>query len=266
MIPKIIHYCWFSKDPLPSEALRCIESWKKFMPDYEIRKWTLDDFNVDEVSFTREALDQRKWAYLTDYVRHYALYNYGGIYMDSDVLVFKNFDSLLTENFISSVECHPGPQEAIELKKRINAEYKRNSAEIKVPGIGVQAAILCAVPGHKLNLACMDFYKSISLFEVLEKHYTAPTVIAYNSEKFGFVYRDTDQNLSESIKFYSSAVFGNYNQYSKKSYAIHCCAGSWVEKGFKEKLKDFLKQNLLTRALYRKYEIKKQSRISEGLK
>jgi hypothetical protein len=265
MIPKIIHYCWFSKDPLPSDAVRCIESWKKHMPNYQIRKWTLDDFDVNEVAFTKDALDQRKWAYLTDYVRHYALYNFGGVYMDSDVLVFKSFDPLLTENFISSVECHPGPQEAIELKKRIDSAYCRNSTEIKVPGIGVQAAVLCASPGHILNKKCMDFYKSITLAEVLEKHYTAPTVIAYNSEQFGFVYRDVDQSLNESIKFYSSAVFGNFNQYSKKSFAIHCCAGSWVEKGFKEKFKDFLKQNLFTRNLYRRYEIIKQSKVMEHL-
>lgn len=266
MIPKIIHYCWFSNDPLPKEALRCIDSWKNFMPDHQIRKWTLNDFDVNEVPFTKEALASKKWAYLTDFVRHYALFNHGGIYMDSDVLLFKNIEPLLTADFVSAVECHPGPQEAVELKKRIDDRYKRNSNEIKVPGIGIQAAILCAIPGHKLNLACMDFYKKISLAEVLEKHYTAPTVIAYNSEPFGFVYHDVEQSLSDSIKLYPSSMFGNYNQYSKKSYAIHCCAGSWVEKKYKEKIRDFLKANPLTRSIFRWYEIKKQEKVKERIK
>ena len=266
MIPKTIHYCWFSNEPLPKDAVRCIDSWKKLMPEFQIRKWTLDDFDVNEVAFTKEALIQRKWAYLTDYVRHYALYHFGGVYMDSDVMVFKNFDSLLTADFVSSVECHPGPQEALIAKRRIDATYKRISSEIKVPGFGVQAAVLCAVPGHKINKACMDFYKEISLAEVLEKHYTAPTVIAYNMEPYGFVYHDIEQTLNESIKIYSSAVFGNYNQYSKDSYAIHCCAGSWVDKKLKDRVKDSLRRNPLSRALFRMYEIKKQRKIADGLK
>lgn len=264
MIPKIIHYCWFSDEPLPKEVLRCIESWKKFMPDYEIRKWTLDDFNADEIPFTREALSQKKWAYLTDYVRHYTLYNNGGIYMDSDVLVVKNFESLLTHDFISALEYHPGPKEVKELKKKVDLDFKRNSVEIKVPGVGIQAAILCAKTGHELNKKCMEFYKRISLAEVLERRYTAPTIIAYLAEEYGFIYRDVEQQLKASIKLYPSEVFANYNQFSKQTFAIHCCAGSWVEKGVKSRIKDFLKNNLLTRRLFRSYEIKKQRKVSVG--
>jgi len=95
MIPKIIHYCWFGRGPMPELALKCIESWHKFMPEYEYKLWNEDNFNVNSTPYTKEAYEARKFAFVTDYVRLYALYNEGGIYMDTDVEVLKPFDDLL---------------------------------------------------------------------------------------------------------------------------------------------------------------------------
>lgn len=95
MIPKIIHYCWLG-DPYPEEIRRCIDSWHKFLPDYELRLWNTDTFDVNSVKWVKQALDSKKYAFAADYIRLYALYNHGGIYLDTDVRVYKSFDDLLS--------------------------------------------------------------------------------------------------------------------------------------------------------------------------
>ena len=95
MIPKIIHYCWFGRNPLPELAQKCIASWHKYMPDYQYKLWNEDNFDLDSNAYVREAYDARKYAFVTDYVRLYALFTEGGIYMDTDVEVLKPYDDLL---------------------------------------------------------------------------------------------------------------------------------------------------------------------------
>lgn len=95
MIPKIIHYCWFGGGPLPEEATRCIESWKKFCPDYEIREWNESNFDISACTYVKEAYEAKKWAFVSDYVRLAVLVEYGGIYMDTDVEVIKPLDEFL---------------------------------------------------------------------------------------------------------------------------------------------------------------------------
>lgn len=95
MIPKTIHYCWFGRGPLPELAQKCIESWHKFMPDYEYKLWNEDNFDVNSIPYTKEAYEARKFAFVSDYVRLKALYEEGGLYMDTDVEVYKSFDNLM---------------------------------------------------------------------------------------------------------------------------------------------------------------------------
>lgn len=95
MIPRRIHYCWFGRRPMPELALKCIESWHKYMPDYEYKLWNEDNFDVNTVPYVKEAYESGKYAFVTDYVRLFALYNEGGIYMDTDVEVLKPYDDLL---------------------------------------------------------------------------------------------------------------------------------------------------------------------------
>ena len=96
MIPKIIHYCWFGHNPLPELALKYIESWHQHMPDYEYRLWNEDNFDVHCNAYVKEAYESGKYAFVTDYVRLFALYTEGGIYMDTDVEVLKPYDDLLS--------------------------------------------------------------------------------------------------------------------------------------------------------------------------
>lgn len=95
MIPKVIHYCWFGRGQMPAMAERCIGSWKQFLPDYELRLWNEDSFDIQSVPYVKEAYEARKFAFVTDYVRLYAIYTHGGIYMDTDVEVLKPLDDLL---------------------------------------------------------------------------------------------------------------------------------------------------------------------------
>ncbi len=94
-IPKVIHYCWFGKNEMPISAKRCLKSWKKYCPDYEIICWNEDNFDFAQNRFAREAYEAKKWAFITDYVRLKVVYDYGGIYMDTDVELLKPIDSLL---------------------------------------------------------------------------------------------------------------------------------------------------------------------------
>ncbi len=104
MIPKIIHYCWFGGNPLPSEAQKCIDSWKRFLPDYKIKEWNESNFDINSNQYVKEAYKSRKFAYVTDYVRLYALAKEGGIYMDSDVEVLKSYNPFLHHVAFSGFE------------------------------------------------------------------------------------------------------------------------------------------------------------------
>ena len=95
MIPKIIHYCWFGRGKMPELAERCIASWKKHLPEYQYILWNEDNFDITSVPYVKEAYEARKFAFVTVYVRLYALYHFGGVYMDTDVEVLKPLDRFL---------------------------------------------------------------------------------------------------------------------------------------------------------------------------
>ncbi len=104
MIPKIIHYCWFGGNSLNDLAKKCIESWKKHCPDYKIIEWNESNFDINSNTYVKEAYGAKKWAFVTDYVRLYALCNFGGIYMDTDVELLKKPDSFLKHAAFSGFE------------------------------------------------------------------------------------------------------------------------------------------------------------------
>lgn len=95
MIPRKIHFCWFGRGPMPELALKCIKSWHRLMPDYEYKLWNEDNFDIHINPYVEEAYQAGKYAFVTDFVRLYALYTEGGIYMDTDVEVLKPYDDLL---------------------------------------------------------------------------------------------------------------------------------------------------------------------------
>lgn len=104
MIPKKIHYCWFGKGEMPKLAPKCINSWKKYCPDYEIIEWNEDNFDINCCTYVKEAYENKKYAFVTDYVRLFVMYTYGGIYMDTDVEVTRNLDEFLEHKGFSGFE------------------------------------------------------------------------------------------------------------------------------------------------------------------
>ena len=96
MIPKIIHYCWFGGNPMPSSAKRYIESWERYFPDYQIMRWDESNFDVEMIPYTREAYASKKYAFVSDYARFWILYHYGGVYFDTDVEVIASLDDILS--------------------------------------------------------------------------------------------------------------------------------------------------------------------------
>lgn len=153
MIPKKIHYCWFGKKPKPALVRRCIESWKKYLQDYEIIEWNEDNFNIHALEYTRQAYENKKWAFVSDYVRLYALYHYGGLYFDTDVEALKNMDCFLNQHLFTGFETKGNPVTAVmgcekqnktigELMEEYNHQYsgdkrciqkKRRDSKRKTP-------------------------------------------------------------------------------------------------------------------------------------
>ena len=104
MIPKISHYCWFGRGEMPQTALDCIDSWHKYMPNWEYKLWNEDNFDVNSQQYTREAYGTKKFAFVSDYVRLKALRDFGGLYLDVDFLVRKPFDDLMNEKAFAGIE------------------------------------------------------------------------------------------------------------------------------------------------------------------
>lgn len=113
MIPKIIHLCWLSGDPYPAKIAKCIASWKKYLPDYEVMLWDTNRFDLNTSCWVREAYEQKKYAFAADYIRFYALFHYGGVYLDSDVEVLRSFNDLLDLPYFLGAEKAQTPEAAI---------------------------------------------------------------------------------------------------------------------------------------------------------
>ena len=104
MIPKTLHYCWFGEGQLSELEQKCIKSWGDVLADYKIIRWDESNFPIKDFPYVSAAYDAKKWAFVRDYVRVWALYNYGGIYLDTDFQIIKPIDELLEKNVILGVE------------------------------------------------------------------------------------------------------------------------------------------------------------------
>ncbi|GHT75429.1 hypothetical protein AGMMS50262_10690 [Bacteroidia bacterium] len=231
MIPKIIHCCWLSGDPLPALYQECVDSWKKHMPEYEIMLWDMNRFPVDSVLFVKQAVEVKKWAYAADYIRLYALYHHGGIYLDMDVMVYKSFDPFLIHSAFSSVEFDP----------RIFYPQVKKKNPI---GCGIEAAVLGAEKGHTWIRDIMDFYKDKEFINDPKYYWKIimPRVLTQVSvEKYGFKYVPVYQVLDQDVHLYPPDIFSR-NSYkftcsditklgddNPIEYSVHLCAHSWYE-------------------------------------
>jgi hypothetical protein len=216
MIPKVIHYCWFGESEKPAFILHCIDSWSRIMPDYQIKCWDSHSFDFNSLAYTREAMAAKKYAHASDYVRLYALYTEGGIYLDTDVEVFKRFDDLLSNRFFSGVEQFP-----IYVSKHKTAGVCNH----------VQAAIMASEPGHPYVKDCLDLYQNLR-FNLGDGHFDMleiPRRITNVLTEYGYVEENRLQHLSEGITIYPNNVIANNVDkiVPKDCYAFHWGVKSW---------------------------------------
>ena len=198
-IPKIIHYCWFGRNSKPAIVEKCIDSWKKFLPDWEIKEWNEDNFDVTASAFTKDAYDAKKWAFVSDVARLQIVYNEGGVYLDTDVELKKSLNDLLSyDSFF-----------AFENMCSVNS------------GVGFGAA-----PGHDYVKAMLNLYGDIefwnhgriNLGEIVCPELNTKALISAVPE---FV---CDGEKTQSIH---NNRFLAVQEYS--TYAVHHGAMSWVD-------------------------------------
>ena len=239
MIPKIIHYCWFGGKTIPLETKVLIKSWHKIMPDYEFKCWTERNIDINWSVWLKQSMDNKKWAFAADYIRLYALYKFGGVYMDTDVEVYKSFDEFLPYSFFSSVEVHDVFYTIG--KSKLNEDNLPYNQGETIPGLGILSALVASEPMNNYVGDCLNFYDSIPFINNDGSFYTdviIPDFLAREAVKYGFRYEDRTQYLDKNIVIFNSTVFaGDYNSLREDSFALHFCFGTWREKTFSNRIK-----------------------------
>lgn len=252
MIPQIIHYCWFGNNPLPEKYVKYIEHWKQVMPDYTIKYWSEKDIDIQSIPFLRDAYKAGKLAFVADYVRLQILYREGGVYMDTDVEVYKSFDSYLNYSFFTSYEFHPQYRE-YRIQRQMTDETGKRIVEdkmLKIPGSGLMSAIMGAEKGSAYIKEMIQLYDSISYEELRRRNYTIPTTLALVAERYGFRYTNEEQHLRDNIVIFKSNIFADYRTCDKSSVAVHRCADSWGSKSTFTSIKQYLYKKKWIRAIY----------------
>lgn len=210
MIPKIIHYCWLSGEKYPESLQRCLKSWKKHFPEYEFRLWDINSFDFDSIPFTREALVARKWAFVSDFIRLYALYCYGGVYLDMDVVAFGSIDSLLDNRFFSG----------LEVRDKEHTE------------LFLEAAIMGAEKGHPFIGQALNLYSQRRFYDdngMMDLTPIPSVLTDLMCQGYGWVRKDVDQWLNDGIAIYSTKTIANSNCPCKKSVRLyHLNNRSWL--------------------------------------
>ncbi len=211
-IPKIIHYCWFSNDPLPELVQKCIASWRKYLPDYRIMLWDTSAFDMESHPFVSEAFAAKKYAFAADYVRLYALYHHGGIYLDSDVEVKRSMDKLLSLKAFTGFE----------------------------DDVHIQMAVLGSEKGGVWVRSMLDYYDGRH-FVLPDGSYDVKTNVKIATELMagrGFVPGNRYQVLDDgNIHIFPRDYFcpkdfaSGEMRITRRTYAIHHFTGSWLPEG-----------------------------------
>lgn len=226
MIPKKIHYVWVGTNPKPELVLRCIESWKEYLPDYEIIEWGNDTISLIDNQYLQEAYEHQKWAFVSDVIRLYALYHHGGIYLDTDVEVRQSLDQFLTNDFFTGHEIY-------------NDKC-----------LPVITAVLGAAPKNVIIKTILEEYENITFIENNKLNMTPNTerVTQYFKERFNITPPYNPESIIELTN--NSYIYPYYYFCTPKpnhpNYTIHLFDGSWIP-GFARRDKLTLRNLSLTR-------------------
>lgn len=221
MEKKYIHYCWFGDKPLPRLAKKCIKSWKKYLPDYEIIRWSEENVDLEECPFIKEAYENKKWAFVADYARTKAIYEYGGIYFDTDMLIKKNIDFLLEKGTILGVEDSRMANAAVWIENKPKSWFSKKM---------------------------LDFYKKQEHFNSNDMFSVSiPRIINKIIKSLGFDHSsDEIQYLKNDIIIYPREYFYplsyNYqnNIFTDNTCMVHYFDATWISK--KERMENKLQR------------------------
>lgn len=217
MIPKIIHYCWFGKNPKPKNVIKCIKSWRRYCPDYEIVEWTEDSFDIAENLYCKQAYEAKKWAFATDYARLKIIYENGGIYLDTDVEIVKSLDCLLNHS------CFFGRQQGTQINTGAGFGAEKGHPAVKI-----------MLDGYE-NVPFINFNGEMDLLTCPHR----------NSEWFyknGLEYSDIYQEICGAaiypVEFFSPKdAWSGKLTITKNTISIHHCDASWKSKDKKKEAK-----------------------------
>lgn len=232
MIPKKIHYCWFSKDPYPQLVQDCIASWKEHMPEWELVLWDYDKIKDIDSIWLKECLAAKKWAFAADYIRLWAVYHNGGVYLDSDVMIYQSLNRFLNDRFFIGREC-----------------VKYHTFD---DGIQVFFTSHCfgAEAGHPFLFLNLEYYQHRHFKACLSDR--VPVCLQYDmlmmpyiqsrlAESLGYdpmEYASERQSLPDGMEIYPPYYFCWLDEYAghiSERYAKHLGQGSWREPEFIQK-------------------------------
>lgn len=208
MIPKIIHYVWVGNNPKSDLVNKCIASWKKYCPDYEIKEWNNESLREIDNQYVKEAFECKKWAFVSDYLRLYALKEFGGIYCDSDLELMQPIDEFLTNDFFTGYE-----------------NYRKFISPV--------TALMGAVPNNHIIQGLLSEYNDIHFIVKGQMDMTTNVkrISAYFLNKFGL--KDFCNGSEKTLLNETSVIYPSYYfctpEYGKINYSIHHFNGSWVD-------------------------------------
>lgn len=219
MIPAVIHYTWFSDEIPPEKIKKCIESWMIRMPNMEIVHWDMAKISVIDSVFLREAIKAKKWAFASDYVRLWVLYNYGGVYLDTDVECYKSMDDLLKN------KCFIGKESSIHINGRLTEYYLTSHC------MGAEA-------GHPYIKMCLDYYEGRHF--ITSDHTELPQWLRFDMTLLPYIQSEIAklwgycpypsanniQSLKDGLIIYPSDYF-DCTTITPTSYCKHLAVGSW---------------------------------------
>ncbi len=231
VIPKKIHYVWVGGKEKPKDIKRCMKTWNKYLDGYEVIEWNENNFDINSHPFCKAAYEAKKWAYVSDYIRAYVIYNEGGIYLDTDILLLDKLDRFLHHDAFVGFENYDHPF----------------------------TATFGAKKHHPLLKKMLDYYDNLDSYNFDFNSNNTISVSEILINDFGCKIGNYYQELKNGIVVYEDTVFCNP---SKDSVTIHIFTGTWLDnkKSLKYKLLKCIRLNLTTKRraeLYRKLISKK---------
>ena len=209
MIPKVIHYCWFGHNPLPEDAKRYIESWRKYCSGYEIKQWDESNFDIDCIKYVKDAYEAKKWAFVSDYARFWILYKYGGVYFDTDVEIIRPIDDILEEGAFMGME----------------------KIGTIAPGLG-----MAANPGMSIYKEILEEYDKSEFYKFpgVQEDENVVGKVTRIFKKHGFDSKQNDLQYIEGVTIYTPEYFAPMDyktskiSLTEKTRTIHHYAATWI--------------------------------------